>query len=343
MTQFILRRVGLAFITLALVSMLVFVGAQILPGDVGRAVLGQFATQQSVDIYNHQLGLDRPIFIRYWDWISQFVQGDLGTSYQYKVSVSGLLGPALVNSFKLGGFAIVMIIPISIIGGAIAALRRDRLTDRIISIAGLSMTAIPEFVTAVVLITFFGVWLNALPVSATAPPGASFFTVLEHLILPAASLALVYFGYLSRMARAGIIEALDADYTRTARLKGLGPVTIIRRHVVRNALLPTIAVLATQVGFILGGLIVIETLFNYNGLGQRLYTAAKFKDFAVMQSGAMLTGVILVACTLVGDILIASLDPRIRSALRSTSRRPPSRLVALPADPIPELSRLGDH
>jgi peptide/nickel transport system permease protein len=191
------------------------------------------------------------------------------------------------------------------------------------------MTAIPEFVTAVVLITLFAIWIKVLPASAAAPRDADVLTVMKHLILPAASLALVYFGYLSRMARAGIIEALDSDYTRTAFLKGLPFVIVIRRHVIRNALLPTIAVLATQIGFIFGGLIVIETLFNYNGLGQRLYTAAQFKDFATMQSGALLTAVILVTCTLVGDLLIASLDPRIRSTLRSGSRR------SLPRSSVP--------
>jgi peptide/nickel transport system permease protein len=330
MIRFILRRIGLGIITLALVSVIVFVGAQILPGDAGRQVLGPYATQEAVDIYNHNLGLDRPVTTRYWDWISHFVQGDLGISYQYKVPVGELLGPATVNSFKLAAFAMVLIIPISIIGGAIAALRRDRLVDRVISIAGVSMTAIPEFVTAVVLITVFAIWIKILPASAAAPRGADFHIVIKHLILPAASLALVYFGYLSRMARAGIIDALDADYTRTATLKGLPFVTVIRRHVIRNALLPTIAVLATQIGFIFGGLIVIETLFNYNGLGQRLYTAAQFKDYATMQSGALLTAVILVTCTLIGDLLIASLDPRIRSTLRSSSRRSVPRSGASP-------------
>jgi peptide/nickel transport system permease protein len=330
MIRFVLRRVGLGLITLGLVSVIVFVGAQILPGDAGRQVLGPYATQEAVDIYNHNLGLDRPVTVRYWDWISHFVQGDLGISYQYKVPVGELLGPATVNSFKLAAFAIVLIIPISIIGGAIAALRRDRLVDRVISMAGVSMTAIPEFVTAVVLITIFAIWIKILPASAAPPRGADFLTVIKHLILPAASLALVYFGYLSRMARAGIIEALDADYTRTASLKGLPFMTVIRRHVIRNALLPTIAVLATQIGFILGGLIVIETLFNYNGLGQRLYTAAQFKDYATMQSGALLTAVILVTCTLIGDLLIASLDPRIRSTLRSSSRRSLPRSSASP-------------
>jgi peptide/nickel transport system permease protein len=321
MIQFVLRRLGLAGITLGLASVIVYVGAALIPGDIGRDVLGPYATQQAVDVYDRQLGLDRPIVVRYGDWLSHFVRGDLGISYQYKVPVADLLGPAMLNSFKLAAFAMVMIIPISILGGVIAALRRDRLADRVISFVGLSMTAIPEFVSGVVLITVFGIWAKVVPVTAAAPPGAGILTQLDHLILPAASLALVYFGYLSRMARAGVIEALDADFTRTARLNGLALATVIRRHVLRNALLPTVSVIATQVGFVLGGLVVIETVFNYNGLGQRLYVAALNKDYVVMQSGAMVTGVIIVTCTLLGDITLACLDPRIRTIVRAGARR----------------------
>jgi peptide/nickel transport system permease protein len=312
MGRFILKRLGLACITLTLVSFIVFILAQLLPGNIGRAVLGGFATQESVDQFNHEVGLDRPLLVRYWDWISHFARGDFGQSYQYRVPVSTLLGPALLNSAKLAAFAFVMIVPISVIGGVIAALRRDRATDRVISVAGLSVTAIPEFVTAVVLIVIFGIWIRILPVSAAAPQGANFFQTIQHLILPGFALALVYFGYLSRMTRAGMIEALDADYTRTAYLKGLTKVTVIRRHVLRNALLPTIAVLTTQLAFLVGGLLVIEKLFNYNGIGQRLYTAAQNKDFPIIQSGAMLAGTLFVVCTLVGDILYSMLNPRIR-------------------------------
>jgi peptide/nickel transport system permease protein len=312
MIRFIFKRLGLAAITLVLVSMIVFITAQILPGNIGRNVLGGFATQESVDKFNHDLGLDRPLFTRYWDWVSHFARGDLGKSYQYNVKVSSLLGPALGNSAKLAIFAFVVIVPISIVGGVLAALRRDRPTDRVITIAGLSVTAIPEFVTAVVLIVMFGIWARILPVTAATLPGAGFFDVLKHLLLPAVCLALVYFGYLSRMTRAGMIEALDSDYTRTAYLKGLSSRTVIFRHVLRNALLPTIAVLTTQIGFLMGGLLVIERLFNYNGIGQRLVTAAQNKDFPIIQTGAMFAGTIFVVSTLVGDIVYSWLNPRIR-------------------------------
>jgi peptide/nickel transport system permease protein len=312
--RFLLKRVALAIVTLFLLSVLVFAAAQLLPGDIGRAVLGPFADPASVQALDHQLGVDRPVYTQYWDWISKFVRGDLGMSLEYKVSVSSLLGPSLVNSLKLAAVAFVLVVPLSIVGGVFAALRRGRPADRIITLTGLSLTAVPEFVSAIMLILIFGLWLKLLPVTAAAPQGAGFFTTVKYLLLPAMALVLVLFGYIARMARAGTIEALEADYTRTAYLKGLETPTVIRRHVLRNALLPTIAVIATQMGYLIGGLVVIEKLFNYNGIGQRIYVAAQNKDFVMLQSGVLVVGLIYLTATLVADILYSVLNPRIRYA-----------------------------
>jgi peptide/nickel transport system permease protein len=310
--RFLLRRFGLALITLVLLSMIVFATAQLLPGNVGRNVLGGFADQRSVDILNHQLGVDRPIYEQYGTWISHLVQGDLGSSLQYQVPVWGLIGPALVNSLKLAALAFVLVVPLSILGGVAAALRQSRFTDRSITIGGLSLTAVPEFVTAIVLIVIFGVAFKLLPTTAQAPPGASFFVQIEYLLLPAFALVCVLFGYIARITRAGMIEALDADYTRTAYLKGLDTKTVVRRHVLRNALLPTIAVVATQTGYLIGGLVVIEKLFNYPGIGQRIYVAAQNKDFAMLESGVLIVGIVYLVATLAADMLYSLLNPRIR-------------------------------
>ncbi|MEJ7793359.1 MAG: ABC transporter permease, partial [Gaiellaceae bacterium] len=229
--------------------MLVFAASQLLPGDVGRNVLGNLASEADVARFNHEVGVDRPIWTQYWDWISHFVRGDLGSSLQYRVPVSELLGPSLVNSLQLAALAFVLVVPLSLLGGIVSALRRNRLTDRAITVTGLSLTSIPEFVTAIVLIVIFGVVLDWLPVNASAPPGAGFFTQVEFLLLPALALVAVLFGYIARITRAGVIEAIDADYTRTAYLKGLSPRQVMGRHVLRNSLLPTIAVVATQVGY----------------------------------------------------------------------------------------------
>src|SRR5229473_1942077 len=286
MARFLLKRFALAIITLFLLSVIAFAAAQLLPGNVGRNVLGGLASPQAVAIYNHQLGVDRPVYVQYADWIAHFVRGDFGQSFQYKVSVQRLLGPALVNSFKLAALAF--------------------------TITGLSLTAVPEFVSAIVLIVVFGVALKWLPVTAQAPPGSGFFTQLKFLLLPALALTMVLFGYIARMARAGTIEALDADYTRTAVLKGLDNRTVLRKHVLRNSLLPTIAVIATQCGYLIGGLVVIEKVFNYPGIGQRIYTAAQNKDFTMLETGVLIVGIVYLVATLAADTLYSLLNPRIR-------------------------------
>jgi peptide/nickel transport system permease protein len=313
--RFLLRRLGLSLITLFLLSVIVFAVAQLLPGDVARNILGPFADQRSVDLLDHQLGVDRPVTTQYVDWISHFFRGDMGESLQYRgSSVASLLGPSLVNSLKLAALAFVLVVPLSIVGGVVAALKQGRFVDRSITIVGLSLTAVPEFVTAIVLIIIFGLALGWLPVTATAPEGAGFFTQVEYLLLPAFALVMVLFGYIARIARAGTIEALDADYTRTAYLKGLSTATVIRRHVLRNSLLPTIAVIATQTGYLIGGLVVIETIFNYNGIGQRIYTAAQNKDLTMLESGVLIVGIVYLVATLAADVIYTLVNPRIRHA-----------------------------
>ena len=292
--------------------MFVFVAAQILPGDVGRRILGRDASPEAVAALNEELGTDRPILVQYWDWVSGFVRGDLGESYNLRVPVSDLVVDALGNSFKLALVAFVIVVPLGVAGGVYAALREGRSADRFITIAGLSATVVPEFVSSIILILIFGLWLELLPITAAWPEGAGLLTQLKHLILPSLPLVLVLFGYLARMARAGTIEALDADYTRTAVLKGLPQRTVIRRHVLRNALLPTIAVVATQTGYLIGGLVVIEVIFNYQGIGRLLFEAVQAKDFPMLQSAVLVVGVIYLLATLVADLAYSLLNPRIR-------------------------------
>jgi peptide/nickel transport system permease protein len=314
MARFLLKRLGLATITLFLLSVIVFFGTQVLPGDVGRRILGPFADQRSVDALNHQLGTDQPLLTQYWNWISDFFRGDLGHSYAYNVPVSSLIGPALEHSLKLAAFAFVLVVPVAILGGVVAALKRDRAVDRVITLTGLSLTVVPEFVTGIMLILIFGLWLGLFPVSANAPDGSSILTQLKYLFLPALTLVILLFGYIARITRAGTIESLDADYTRTAFLKGLPRRTVLRRHVLRNSLLPTIAVVATQTGYLIGGLVVIETLFNYPGMGRLIFTAATQKDFPLLESSVLIVGIVFLVTTLVADVAYSLLNPRIRYA-----------------------------
>jgi peptide/nickel transport system permease protein len=310
------QRTGLALVTLLLLSMVVFAGAQLLPGNVGRAILGPLADPVAVAALNHQLGTDRPIPAQYWHWISHFVTGDMGTSYTYRTPVAPFVIAALLNSLKLAAVAFVIVVPLSIAGGVYAAMHARTWIDKTISIAGLSMTVIPEFVSSIILILILGIWLRWLPITATAPRGADVLTQIDHLILPALPLVFVLFGYIARMARSGTIDALDSDYTRTATLKGLPPGLVIRRHVLRNALLPTITVVATQVGYLVGGLVIVETLFRYQGIGSLILTAARAKDFPMLEAGILTIGIVYVLVTMLADIALVLLNPRLRDGGR---------------------------
>jgi len=312
MIGFLAKRLALSLVTLWLLSVITFAGAQVLPGNIGRAMLGPFADQRAVDVLNHEMGTDRPLLVQYGDWISSAAMGDMGDSYAYRAPVAPFLATALVNSAKLALVAFLLVVPLGILGGIVAALNLGRPIDRILTILGLSATIVPEFVSGIVLILIFGVWLQWLPISATWPNDAGFATQLYHLLLPSIPLVLILFGYIARMTRAGMIEALDADYTRTAILKGLPRRIVIWRHVLRNALLPTISVISTQTAYLIGGLVVIETLFHYQGIGGLVFTAASKKDFPMLQAGVLTIGAIFILASLTADLLYALLNPRIR-------------------------------
>jgi peptide/nickel transport system permease protein len=293
-------------------SAIVFAIAQVLPGNVGRAVLGQYASDEAVAEYNHEHGADRSAVVQYLDWLGGVAQGDLGESLAQERPVSETLEPALANSMKLGVLAFLIVVPLGILGGVFAGLRAGRATDRTITVVGLSLVVVPEFVTGLVLILTFSIWLGWLPVTAQWPDGAGALTQIKYLTLPAIALAIVLFGYIARMTRAGVVEAVDADYTRTAYLMGLPHKTVLWHYVLRNALLPTIAVVATQVGYLVGGLVAIEFLFNYQGLGLLVLHAAELKDFPLLTAGVLVVGVVYLLVTLVADILFALVNPRIR-------------------------------
>ena len=318
MLRYVGHRIALGLVSLLLLSMMVYAAAQVLPGNPGRLVLGREATPEAVEKFNHQLGWDRPLPVRYVDWLSDAVRGDLGASYADGRPVTDELVPALERSLFLALYAFVLCIPVSILAGVIAALRRATATDRVITVTGLSLAVIPEFVLGAILITIFGpAFLNWFPGVAGALVDASFVTKLDALFLPALALALVLFGYIARMARAGTMEALDADFTRTATLKGLRRRHVLGRHVLRNGLLPTIAVISTQVGYLFGGIVAIEKLVGYPGIGFLTLSAAQIKNFPTLLACVLVLGVVYFVATLVGDLLIAAANPRVRFTRQS--------------------------
>jgi peptide/nickel transport system permease protein len=310
MALFILKRIALAIVTLFILSLIVFLAAQVLPGDPGRAVLGPLAAPSAVKVLDHQLGTDRSVLAQYGSWIGHIVTGNFGESTQFQAPIGPILGKAVVNSLKLAALAFVIVVPLGIFGGVVAALNYGKRIDRVISVFGLSATVIPEVVSGIILIAVFGLWLNILPVSATG--GHGFGGTIYHLIMPAIPLVLILFGYIQQMARTGTVEALNSDYARTAILKGLPRRTMIRRHILRNSLLPTITVIASQTGYLIGGLVLVESLFHWNGVGTLIYNAAKDKDFAMLEACVLVIGAAYMVVTLVADILYSRLNPRIR-------------------------------
>jgi peptide/nickel transport system permease protein len=312
----IARRGALSLLTLVLLSMVIFAGGQLLPGDVGRSILGPLADARAVAALNHQLGTDAPPLQMYFRWVGNLLQGDMGLSYAYRSPVAPFIGHALAKSLLLAAVTTAIVIPLSIGAGIVAALNRGRWQDRLITLGGLSLTVVPEFVSGILLILVFGVWLRWLPISANTRPGTGLLEQLRHLILPSLPLVLILFGYIARIARAGMVEALEADYTRTATLKGLRRGTVIFRHVLRNALLPTITVIAAQTSYLLGGLVVVETLFRYQGIGSLILTAARGKDYPMMEAGILTVGAAYILSAIAADLLVSVLDPRSQAARR---------------------------
>jgi len=312
MARFIGRRLLLSLITIWLLVTIVFFITYVLPNDVGRTILGPFAPQETVDALNQRLGTDRPIIVQYLDTLTRVVTLNFGDSYVNGKPVLPQLFDAMVRSAKLAGLALLLTIPIAIAAGVYAARRRDRRADRGIVLLGVTSSSIPEFVTGTVLIVVVGVQLKLLPVIATTPPSASIPTQIAALLMPATAMAIVYFGYIARMTRAGTIEVLQSDYTRTAAMKGLTPNQVMRKHVLRNALIPTVAVIAVQVGYLFGGIIAVEKIFTYNGMGQTMLFAAQNKDLPMLTAGVILVGIVYMLATLAADMTMAWMNPRIR-------------------------------
>lgn len=312
MRRFILQRLVSILVTLWLLATIVFLLVNVLPGDVGRQILGPFAPQVEVDRFNERLGTDRPLLTQYVDSIGNVFTLDFGDSYQSGQPVMDLILPALGRSGKLALLAFIITIPISIAAGIYAARRQDKFADRVVVNAGLASSSIPEFVTAALLLAIFAVHWKLGKAFANPPEGTSLIGQLEYLLLPALAMVFAYFGYIARMTRAGVISALQADYTRTATMKGLSNGQVMRRHVLRNALAPTITVISVQIGYLIGGIIGVEKVFNYAGLGSTMLNAVGSKDIPVLQGAVLLVGIIYMLSTLLADLLIAALNPRVR-------------------------------
>lgn len=323
MGRFLIRRMIFFVFTLFLTSVLVFILTRVLPGDVARVILGREASAQAVEAKREELGLNEPLLLQYVHWGINFVQGDWGTTYSgAQENIREVVGQRLVHSGWLALLTLLMAVPLSVFLGVIAGLNEGKPVDSAISVLSLSVVSLPEFVTGLFLINtvalkwkdnFIADRIGWFPASSFIRPGTTFREALPVLWLPAIAATLVLIAYIVRLVRAGVIEELKRDYVRTAVLKGLPFRVVIFKHVLRNALIPTITVIATSTGWLMSGLVVIESVFSYPGLGSLLVTTAiKNRDLPLIQAIVMVTVTIILIANFTADVLYAVLNPRIR-------------------------------
>ncbi len=303
MAGFALRRGALALLVLLTVSLLSF-GLLKLSGDLAISLAGEQASSDYVNFLRKEYGLDQPLLVQYARWLGRTLTGDLGTSFYFGKPVAALLAEKAPVTLILGLAALTFAVVLSVPLGIAAALRRDRWVDRAVLVIALLGQATPTFWLCFLMILLFGINLGLLPVSGTA--------TAAHFVMPTIALGYYALPAFTRIVRAGMIETLASDYVRTARAKGLRPPTVVFKHALRNALVPLVSVSAVQLGFMLGGSVVIETIFALHGVGYLAWEAISQNDYPVVQAIVLLVSAIYVVLTLVGDLLNAAIDPRIR-------------------------------
>jgi peptide/nickel transport system permease protein len=311
MGRYAARQVVNIVLTLFAVSFLVFALNEMSPGDVARKLLGPYATQEQVDLLNRQMGLDRPLLVRYGEYIWKVAQGDLGQSLVYRQPVATVLWDRLGNTLLLAAICFAVIVPFSVLLGVLAGMRERSPLDRGISVFSSVCASIPEFAMGVFLLAIFVVWLGVLP--GTSPLRATAeWPVWMQFVLPVLVVTLYDAGYLISMIRASMVETMRQPFVRTAILKGMPFRRVVTRHAMRNALITPFTVILLQLNYLVSGLVVVEMLFAYPGFGRMMLEAALAKDIAVVEAGALVAVSVTMLTQLFGDIGYMKLDPRIR-------------------------------
>jgi len=315
---FLVRRLIGALLALFVASVLIFVGTAVLPGDAASVVLGRGATPKAVHTLDERMHLDRPLLEQYTSWLGGFVHGDLGDSSvglaqgQKHAPVWDLISNQVKNSVILALVTALFMIPLSLGLGALAAVYAGRAVDHAVSIGSLAAIALPEFVIGSLLVGVFFVWLDVLPPVALIPPGDNPLSHPEKLVLPVATLLLASLAAGIRMVRAGMVEVLQTEYVQTARLNGLAERWVLWRYAMRNALAPSVQVLAQNLQWLIGGIIITENVFAYPGIGTTLVTAVGNRDLTLVQSVAMMIAVVYVFLNLLADLIVMLLVPKLR-------------------------------
>lgn len=317
MLFYTLTRLAYLAIVLVVMSVMIFLVTQAMPGDVAHMIAGQFASQEVIEAIRIKLGLDAPLIVQYGRWASGILQGDLGRSLVLEQPIAPILGEALARSLVLATVALVVVAIIGIGLGVLAAIRRGRLTDQIVSAISYAGIAVPDFFWAIVLVLLFGSYLQLLPTGGYAPIADGFLPWASHLVLPVVTLILMLIARIARLTRSSMIDVLQTNYVKYARAKGMPERTVILRHALRNALLPTITVLAIDFGLILGGVVVIETVFSYPGMGRLLLFAIQRHDLPLIQATILIVAATYCLANLAADLLYAFMNPKIRHGMRN--------------------------
>jgi peptide/nickel transport system permease protein len=310
MIGFIIRRLGQAIIVVLGVTVITFVLLHLLPGSLARNILGNKASPQAIAQFNHQHALDKPIYVQYWYFLKQLLQGNLGYSYQYNRTVDSLLKTELPHDILLGGASLILSLLIAVPVGIAQAVKRNRALDYAGTGVSFILYSMPQYAIALLLIQFFAISHHIFP--AEAPQGDALLSDPKALVLPIASLTLVTYAAFSRYMRSSAIDTLAQDYMRTARAKGLPERLVLWRHLLRNSLVAVVTLVGLSIPYILTGALIIEQVFNYPGVGLEYYNAAIRNDYEVMLGITVLVGVVTVLGNLLADIGYAILDPRIR-------------------------------
>jgi peptide/nickel transport system permease protein len=314
MTRLILRRLLVSVLVLWVVSLLVFVATLLLPGDPARAILGQQATPERVAALQHQLHLDLPVWQRYLDWLGGLFTGDLGTSTSTQGPVTALLGDRISASLVLLVVAAVLATPLGLGLGTWSSIRRDRAADQVVSGVSLVIAALPEFVIGVALVVLLSTTVFKIFPSVTITvPGEAVWDQPAQLVLPVLTLVLVVTPYITRMMRATMNEVLDSGYVEMARLKGVRERTVLVRHALPHAIGPVAQVVALQLAWLAGGVVVVEFLFRYPGIGQALIDAVGKRDVAVVQAITLLIAAVYIVVNLLADVVGILADPKLRT------------------------------
>jgi len=313
MIRFIIKRVGLIVLSLLAASVIIFLIMEIVPGDVAQMILGQNVTPDALAALRQRLGLMNPPYVRYLQWIGHVLQGNLGESLSMQgVRIADLIARRGLNSLFLAAASTILLVPLSLLLGVIAGLKENRWQDGLISAFSLVAISLPEFISGTFLMLVFAVWLRWLPAASSLTTDVSLFRQIPLLVLPVITVSLVLLGYVARMVRASVIEASRSPYARTAVLKGLPPLRVTFRHILKNALLPSVTIIAMNIGWLFGGIIVVESVFGFPGLGSLVLFAIQQRDVPLIEDVVLLMAGAYLVLNLLADIAYAFLNPRIR-------------------------------